>query len=160
MWNRKYVVGFLMIKKYLNFTANSNPMIKTITTSFLFLFISIAISAQEFKFDKELIDYGKITQNSNGTRVFEFTNIGDAPLIITQVKSSCGCTIPKKPENPIMPGKKGQISVSYDTKRIGGFSKVITIFSNAKKGRKTVKIKGFISKEALLEKEKSMLSGN
>ena len=113
---------------------------------------------KNLKFDKELINYGKIALGSDGTRVFEFTNIGDEPLIITKVKSSCGCTIPKKPEKPIMPGEKGKIEVSYDTKRLGGFSKVITIFSNAKTERKAIKIKGYISKEILPEKEKSILS--
>ena len=57
-----------------------------------------------------------------------------------------------------MPGEKGEIKVSYDTKRLGGFSKVITIFSNAKNPRKTIKIKGYVQKGVSLEKEKSLLS--
>lgn len=109
-------------------------------------FITAIASAQEFKFESETIDYGKITQGSEGVRVFEFTNTGEAPLIIKDIKSSCGCAIPKKPQKPIMPGEKGAIEVSYDTKRLGGFSKAITIFSNAKSERKQLKIKGFISK--------------
>jgi hypothetical protein len=68
--------------------------------------------------------------------------------------------VPKKPENPIMPGEKGEIKVSYDTNRIGGFSKQITILSNAITARKIVKIKGLVSNVALLEKEKSILSNN
>lgn len=131
---------------------------RLVFTLFFVGLLSITINAQEFKFDKELIDYGKIAQGSEGKRVFEFTNVGEEPLIITRVSSSCGCTIPKKPEKPIMPGEKGKIEVSYDTKRLGGFSKNITIFSNAKIARKKIKIKGYISKEILPEKEKSMLS--
>lgn len=122
------------------------------------LFISFSLNAQEFKFEKETIDYGKINKGANGERTFVFTNIGDAPLIIKNIQSSCGCTVPKKPENPIMPGEKGEIKVSYDTKRVGGFSKSITIFSNAKSPRKVVKIKGLINKGISMEKEKSMLS--
>jgi hypothetical protein len=57
-----------------------------------------------------------------------------------------------------MPGEKGEIKVSYDTKRVGGFSKSITIFSNAKKSRKMIKIKGIVNKEVTLQKEKNMLS--
>lgn len=115
----------------------------------------------EFKFEKEIIDYGKITQNSERIRVFEFTNIGATPLIITSVRSSCGCTIPKKPTEPIMPGKKGKIEVSYDTSRLGGFSKIITIFSNAKNERKTIRIKGYVSKKnSVVIKKKSMLSNH
>ncbi|XKX05942.1 DUF1573 domain-containing protein [Tenacibaculum maritimum] len=119
-------------------------------------FITLTATAQEFKFEEETIDYGKIALGSEGKRVFEFTNIGDAPLIISDVKSTCGCTVPSKPEAPIMPGEKGKIEVSYDTKRLGGFSKAITIMSNAKgQERKMVKIKGYISKDITPKKKKA-----
>ncbi len=121
-------------------------------------FISLSTTAQEFKFEKEIINYGKIDKGSNGERVFVFTNIGDQPLIIKNIKSSCGCTVPKKPEGPIMPGEKGEIKVSYATNRVGGFSKSITIFSNAKNPRKVIRIKGLVNKGVSLQKEKSMLS--
>jgi len=76
-------------------------------TSILILFlISFSIQAQEFKFEKETIDYGAINKSANGERVFVFTNIGNAPIIIKNIQSSCGCTVPKKPEKPIMPGEK------------------------------------------------------
>ena len=133
---------------------------KTLGTLLLVLCATLSINSQEFKFDQETIDYGKIIKGSEGERTFVFTNVGDAPLIIQSIKSSCGCTVPKKPENPIMPGEKGEIKVSYDTKRIGGFSKQITILSNAITARKIVKIKGLVSNVALLEKEKSILSNN
>ncbi|WP_428742709.1 DUF1573 domain-containing protein [Tenacibaculum sp.] len=133
---------------------------KTILSFLAVCFITLTVSAQEFKFETETIDYGKIALGSEGKRVFEFTNVGDAPLIIKDVKSTCGCTVPKKPEKPIMPGEKGQIEVSYDTKRPGGFSKAITVISNAKKERKMLKIKGFIVKDAAPAKEKSMMNSN
>ncbi|MFD2528777.1 MULTISPECIES: DUF1573 domain-containing protein [Polaribacter] len=133
---------------------------KLLTALILFLFVSFSINSQEFKFETESINYGKVSKGANGERVFVFTNIGDAPLIIKNIQSSCGCTVPKKPEKPIMPGEKGEIKVSYDTKRVGGFSKQITIFSNAKTARKTLKIRGFVDKKEFLEKEKSMLSGS
>jgi len=133
---------------------------KTLGTLLLVLCATLSINSQEFKFDQETIDYGKIIKGSEGERTFVFTNVGDAPLIIQSIKSSCGCTVPKKPENPIMPGEKGEIKVSYDTKRIGGFSKQITILSNAITAKKIVKIKGFIANAVLLEKEKSILSNN
>mgnify|MGYP000521875450 CR=1 FL=1 len=131
---------------------------KLLTALILFLFVSFSINSQEFKFETESINYGKVSKGANGERVFVFTNIGDAPLIIKNIQSSCGCTVPKKPEKPIMPGEKGKIEVSYDTKRLGGFSKNINIFSNAKTARKKVKIKGYVTKGILPEKEKSMLS--
>ena len=58
-------------------------------------------------------------------------NTGEAPLIISKVSSSCGCTIPKKPEDPILPGKTGEIQVKYDTNRVGPIRKAITVISNA-----------------------------
>jgi hypothetical protein len=131
---------------------------KTFGTLLVVFFISFSTSAQEFKFEKETIDYGKISKGSNGERVFIFTNTGTQPLIIKNIQSSCGCTVPKKPEKPIMPGEKGEIKVSYDTKRVGGFSKAITIFSNAKNVRKVIKIKGIVNKGVSLQKEKSLLS--
>ena len=133
---------------------------KTSVLFFAIFFISISFNAQEFKFDEETIDYGKIEKASNGERTFVFTNTGDQPLIIQKIKSSCGCTVPKKPSGPVMPGEKGEIKVSYDTKRVGGFSKSITITSNAKNALKVIKIKGFVNKEISLEKEKSILSDN
>lgn len=131
---------------------------KTILSFIAVCFITLTVSAQEFKFETETIDYGKIAYGSEGKRVFEFTNIGEAPIIIKDIVSPCGCTVPTKPEKPIMPGKKGQIEVSYDTKRLGGFSKTLTVISNAKNKRKRVKIKGFIVKDATPAKEKSTVS--
>lgn len=131
---------------------------KIFGTLLVVFFISFSINAQEFKFEEETINYGKIDKASNGERVFVFTNVGDQPLIIKNIQSSCGCTVPKKPEQPIMPGQKGEIKVSYDTKRVGGFSKTITVFSNAKNPRKMIKIRGFVNKELSLEKDKSILT--
>ncbi|UAN00059.1 DUF1573 domain-containing protein [Polaribacter litorisediminis] len=131
---------------------------KAFGTLLLTFFISISFNAQEFKFEKETIDYGKIHKGAKGERIFVFTNTGDAPLIIKNIQSSCGCTVPKKPEKPVMPGEKGEIKVSYDTSRLGGFSKTVTIFSNAKNSRKVIRIKGFVNNGGSLQKEKNMLS--
>ena len=111
-----------------------------------FLFTTLWVGAQEkaeIQFKEETIDYGKINRGSDGLRVFEFTNTGDAPLVITNVRSSCGCTIPKKPEEPILPGQQGKIEVEYETNRAAGpFRKAITVSSNASNPTKILKIKG------------------
>jgi Protein of unknown function (DUF1573) len=110
----------------------------------------IKINAQNtpvFKFEQSTIDYGKVVQGSDGNRIFKFTNIGDAPLIINEVTSSCGCTVPEKPLRPIMPGEKGEIKVHYDTKRLGAFQKNIRIVSNAKPSIVEVHIKGLVVKK-------------
>lgn len=110
------------------------------------LLFSVGMSAQEFQFEKEVINYGKITKGDDGKRIFEFTNIGDAPLIIEDIKTSCDCAVPERPNRPIMPGEKSTLTVEYDTSKVGGFSKTITIFSNAKNEIKKIKVKGYISK--------------
>ncbi|MGB5171321.1 MAG: DUF1573 domain-containing protein [Eudoraea sp.] len=96
----------------------------------------------KIEFKTETVDYGVIEAGSDGVRVFEFTNTGSAPLIISKVSSSCGCTIPKKPEEAILPGKTGEIQVKYDTKRVGPIRKAITVISNADTPTKILKIKG------------------
>lgn len=117
----------------------------------LVLFIGLMalnLTAQEkaakIEFKSETVDYGEIEKGADGVRVFEFTNTGDAPLIISKVTSSCGCTIPKKPEDPILPGKTGEIQVKYDTNRVGPIRKAITVISNADTPTKVLKIKGEI----------------
>ena len=96
----------------------------------------------KISFKAETIDYGTIAKGSDGVRVFEFTNVGDGPLIISDVKSSCGCTVPKKPEGPIAPGAVGKIEVKYDTNRVGPIRKTVTVYSNADQPIKALKIKG------------------
>lgn len=93
--------------------------------------------------DKEVHDYGTIQAGANGTCDFTVTNIGDAPLILTSCKGSCGCTVPKCDTEPIMPGQKTSVTVKYDTKRVGAINKNVTISSNATNGaEKIVRIKG------------------
>lgn len=99
----------------------------------------------EFKAKDNTIDYGTTSKKKdNGVRSFEFTNTGDAPLIITNVLSTCGCTVPTKPNAPIMPGKTGKIEVKYSMIP-GPIRKTITVESNAvnyEGGRIPLKIKG------------------
>ena len=118
----------------------------------------------EFKDADNTIDYGRVEKNSDdGVRSFEFTNTGDAPLIITNAQSTCGCTVPSYPKEPIMPGKSGKIEVKYNM-GVGPIRKTITIESNASNyegGRIPLKIKGEVYvKEAVnvLEKKKSLIS--
>ncbi len=118
--------------------------------------IGFTAQAQQAKitFKTDTIDYGTVLKGSDGVRVFEFTNTGDAPLIITDVKSSCGCTIPKKPNGPIAPGESSTIEVKYDTNRVGPIRRSITVSSNATEPMVALKIKGEVAKEdsSILEK--------
>ena len=104
---------------------------KKVILFILLIFAPLVLSAQAsgpmISFDMDTIDYGEVAKGSEGMRTFVFENTGDAPLMIEGVRSSCGCTIPKKPEKPIAPGEKGEITVRYDTNRIGVFRKTITV---------------------------------
>ena len=124
-------------------------MKKTIALLTIVLFSSFGFAQNgpkiEFKAKENTIDYGTTTKSKdNGVRSFEFTNTGDAPLIITNVLSTCGCTVPTKPNAPIMPGKTGKIEIKYSMIP-GPIRKTITVESNAvnyEGGRIPLKIKG------------------
>jgi len=104
---------------------------------------TFASQAQEISFEKEIHDFGTFDQHGDGTYEFKFTNTGDAPLIISNSKGSCGCTVPVWPKEPISPGESHVIKVKYDTKRVGAFNKSVTITSNAKtEPTKVIRIKG------------------
>jgi hypothetical protein len=105
---------------------------RTLLASFMLLFFFAANSyAQEIKFAQTEINYGKIEKGADGVRVFKFTNSGAAPLIISNAQGSCGCTVPTYPKEPIMPGASAEISVKYDTQRVGQFTKYVTLTTNA-----------------------------
>src|SRR6056300_1664925 len=108
-----------------------------------FVLVAFNANAQQAKieFQKDTIDYGIIKKGADGARAFTFTNTGDAPLVITGVRSSCGCTVPEKPKDPILPGKEGVIKVKYDTNRVGPFFKTTWVSSNAGETKKII-IKG------------------
>lgn len=114
-----------------------------------------------FKDKDNTVDYGTVTKDTDdGIRKFEFTNTGDQPLIIKDVKSTCGCTVPSKPTSEIMPGKSDFITVKYNMNP-GPIRKTITVESNAinvEGGLVAIKIKGevIIKQEVnLLEKKKA-----
>jgi hypothetical protein len=109
-----------------------------------------------FKNEDNTLDYGTVTKDvDDGIRKFEFTNTGDAPLIIKDVRSTCGCTVPSKPTGEIMPVKSDFISVKYNMNP-GPIRKTITVETNAvnvEGGMVALKIKG----EVVIKKEVSPL---
>ena len=115
------------------------------------MFVAVAMISNEAKaqakmdFKKEVHDYGNIKNGANGTCTFEFTNTGNAPLIILNAAGSCGCTVPTWPKEPIAPGAKGEITVKYDTKRTGEFTKTVTLTSNGTEASKVLTIKGIVA---------------
>ena len=119
----------------------------------VFFFFSLGLKAQttekkdnpstaEITFDVLEHDYGTINKDANGDCEFIYTNTGKEPLIITECKGSCGCTVPKWTTEPVLPGQKGTIKVHYATNRVGQFEKSVTVTSNAKNSPIILKIKG------------------
>jgi hypothetical protein len=129
----------------------------TMTLLFVAVFTMNNVAAQDAKiesgakieFEKDVHDYGTIKQHGNGAYEFKFKNTGSEPLMISNAKGSCGCTVPEWPREPIAPGESATIKVKYDTKRVGPFSKSVTIQSNAvNDATKTIRIKGNVEEVA------------
>lgn len=105
---------------------------------------SSALAQAVIKFDKTSHNFGTFKEADVQTYVFTFTNTGDKPLVIQQAFSSCGCTVPEYTKKPIMPGKTGQISVTYNGKGKfpGPFRKSVTIRSNATNAMVRIYVEG------------------
>ena len=116
----------------------------------MLFFVLVAATSMAFaqesgpviSFESETIDYGTIAHKSDGLREFVFTNTGDSPLVITNAKGSCGCTVPIWPREPIAPGESGSIQVRYATDRIGAFTKTVTLTTNSAQPVKVLTIRG------------------
>ena len=94
-------------------------------------------------FEETTHNFKTIEYKGDGSCEFTFENTGEEPLLLTKVRSSCGCTVPKTwPKKPIKPGETGSITVKYNTRIKGAFSKSIRVYSNAKNSPTTLRIKG------------------
>ncbi len=98
-------------------------------------------------FESKVIDYGSIDYNSNGERKFIFTNNGKEAIEIERAKGSCGCTVPTIANKIIEPGETGEISVKYDTKRVGPFTKNVTLTFKGNYKATFLTIKGDVGKK-------------
>jgi len=102
-------------------------------------------NAAEITFTSLVHDYGTLQKGADGNCEFFFTNTGKEPLILSNVTTSCGCTVPSWSKEPILPGKTGVIKVNYTrTSTVGTISKQITVTSNAKNGTIVLSIKGSV----------------
>lgn len=132
------------------------------------LFSMVMVNAQEdakkangpeITFKETLHDYGTINVDDDGAYDFEFTNTGNEPLILSKPRSSCGCTVPSWPKEPILPGESNTIKVTYNTHKVGPFNKTVTVYSNsANSANVMLRIKGTVNPkpgEALPEKDNS-----
>jgi archaellum component FlaG (FlaF/FlaG flagellin family) len=103
-------------------------------------------SKAEITFEKDTHDFGVVEYGGNGTYEFKFKNTGKEPLIISDARGSCGCTVPTYPKNvPIKPGETQTIKVTYDTKRPGNFHKTVTVSTNTKTPTSVLTITGKVN---------------
>lgn len=96
----------------------------------------------EMLFDKTSHDFGQLAYASDGSVVFKFRNNSKDPIALTNVKSSCGCTVPTWSREPIKPGESSEILVKYNTNLPGSFNKTIQVFSTAKNSPVRLSIRG------------------
>jgi hypothetical protein len=90
------------------------------------------VQAPKLSFAKAQHDFGDMKQGQKSSFIFQFTNDGNAPLLISKVATTCGCTATSWPEQPIEPGKTGEIHIVFDSRgKMGIQNKIVTIFSNA-----------------------------
>jgi len=104
-------------------------------------------NGKEIWFEEILHDFGEIPRDGDGTCTFTFKNLGDEPFVINRVRSSCGCTVPSWPRQPVEPGDNGKISVSYNTALTGTFLKSVYVYSTASNSPVKLQIKGKVVPE-------------
>ncbi|MCB0373471.1 MAG: DUF1573 domain-containing protein [Muricauda sp.] len=96
-------------------------------------------------FEKTEHDFGTIERGTPQETIFKFTNTGNAPLLITSAKSSCGCTVPNPPKEPIAPGETGELVVKFNGSGQNQVTKTITVTANTAKGSELLRIKAFVN---------------
>ena len=103
----------------------------------------------KMSFEEEMHDFGTINEGEVVEHTFKFTNTGDAPLVITNAKGSCGCTVPSWPKEPIAPGATGEMLVKFNSRnKPNSQMKTVRITTNTESGQEMIKIKAFVTPAA------------
>ncbi len=101
----------------------------------------------KIEFDESAFDFGKVKEGEVVEHTFTFKNTGNAPVILSEVNASCGCTTPDYSKNPVLPGKTGEVKVAFNSSgQVGKQQKIVTVMSNAENAITTVQIRGEVSK--------------
>ena len=127
-------------------------MKKVISMFAMVVLVAIVAKAQKaggpvMTFEKTEIDYGTIAQGADPLRKFKFKNTGTEPLVIKTARGSCGCTVPNYKKEPVMPGETAEVEVRYDTQRVGGFTKTVTIETNEGDQPRVLTIRGTVNEK-------------
>jgi len=147
-----FLYSFFQVKKLQKIynIAKNMKQVMTFIGVFLFSFLTIAQETGELKFEETIFDFGnlpqKLGQNTTISHDFVVTNISKKPVTITKIETSCNCVVPKWTQTPILPNKKGKITVEYDASITGVFLKYIQVFTDGKPDKKTLFIQGSIEK--------------
>lgn len=103
-------------------------------------------SMAKFKWEETTHQFGKIPQGKPVSTEFTFTNTGSTPLVISNVKGSCGCTVTQYTKEPIAPGKTGNVKATFNAAAMGAFNKSVRVTANVEGGNETLFIKGEVIK--------------
>jgi Protein of unknown function (DUF1573) len=131
-------------------------MKKAISLFVAILAFSFASSAQGvITFKKVTHDFGKVKEGEKAVYTYEFTNTGDAPIVVSNAQPSCGCTTPSWTKTPVLPGKTGSVTASFDSSgKPGAFNKNVTVTSNATVGSISLSFKGEVLPKAAVKAQK------
>lgn len=144
---RKIVLAISLVSLFA-FTSckeNASEKIKTDNVAQAAVRDEAAKAVPVMTFEKMEHDFGTIEQNAAQETAFKFTNTGNAPLIITDAKSSCGCTVPNPPKEPIAPGESSELMVKFNGAGQNQVTKTITVTANTEKGSEIIRIKAFVN---------------
>jgi len=111
-----------------------------------------SVNVAKIVFDEEIHNFGIAAEGGEITHTFKFTNEGKTPLLISEARSTCGCTVPNWPKEPIEPGESNEINVRFNTKnRVGYQDKAITLYTNTFAGKKVLRLQGEVKRKEDLQ---------
>lgn len=150
---KRVLITFIALFAFVSFSVAQNTEVKTNDEK----------AGPVLTLESDVIDYGVIEKNSEPLRTVSFTNTGTEPLIIKSARGNCGCTVPKWPKEPILPGETKKLEVRYATNRVGKFSKKVTLRTNEGDNvLHTIKVTGEVLKpetdEGIPASKKNMLN--
>lgn len=138
-------LSLLSIMAFMSCKENASSKVKTDNVAVAAERDESAKQVPVMEFEKSEHDFGIIEQGTPQETIFTFTNTGNAPLVITNATSSCGCTVPNPPKEPIAPGEKGELVVKFNGSGQNQVTKTITVVANTTKGSELLRIKAFVN---------------
>lgn len=140
-----FAIGVVALFAFNSCKENASSKIKSDNVAEAAVRDEAAKAVPVMSFEKAEHDFGTIEQGTPQETAFKFTNTGNAPLIITDAKSSCGCTVPNPPKEPIAPGESSELVVKFNGSGQNQVTKTITVTANTEKGSEILRIKAFVN---------------